>query len=188
MLLDRLPAVDGGSAADWITHARKLIIEHAAPQDALPRPNYRLNTGTNKGADKQATIAAAAGLDTPNGSAPADRLAIQIHSSTIHKAKGSEADAVLLALPGPQAVEELLAHWARMSTEDSVVLRVHYVALTRARRFVGLTYPYTCHDAIVKHFDDRTISYRIAPGCETMPRSRKKPNERDAGMDAIPGL
>jgi hypothetical protein len=187
-LLSRLPDVGEASAADWISHARKRIVDHAKPLDAAPKPNYRLGKGSKAAAAKDATIAAAAGLEAPISQAVAPETTVPVTSTTIHKAKGSEADAVLIVIPAPASVEELLAHWTGKSTQDSAVLRVYYVALTRARRLVGLTYPFTAHKQIMKHLDDHAISYRVAPACEPKAMgSRKKSGTPTPGTETIPG-
>lgn len=190
-LLASLPDVDTRPAGDWVSDARKRIIDHPAPADAVPLEpaKYRLTVGT-RDYDRAATIAQAAGLGAAHRADGSDDTA-PMTSTTIHKAKGGEADAVLIALSDPKDVRELLTEWTGKDTDTSKVLRVYYVALTRGRRLIGLTYPYTCHIELTTHLAALGIGYRVATECE--PGSGKKREQshvpaNDYGMDAIPGL
>jgi superfamily I DNA/RNA helicase len=84
-----------------------------------------------------------------------------MRSSSIHQAKGSEAEAVLIHLPKPQDITELIDAWTSPSadTASSELLRVYYVAITRARRLLALTYPCSKHGDITALLDAHRIEY-----------------------------
>ena len=87
----------------------------------------------------------ATGIDRRIISAQAQRNGIRVSYSTIHKAKGTEADYVILLDGGPpraarnaedRALERgLSVFWGRDTAEEEE-RRIWYVALTRARRKV----------------------------------------------------
>ncbi|MFJ3861485.1 3'-5' exonuclease [Streptomyces sp. NPDC090085] len=86
-----------------------------------------------------------------------------MRSSNVHQAKGSEADAVLIHVSTPQDVSQLLAAWADplTDTDNTELLRVYYVAITRARRLVTLTYPYSKHAEVTAHLDVLKAEYQV---------------------------
>jgi len=191
-LLASLPDVDNRPAGDWIRDARKRVIDHPAPADAEPAPakGFRLTTG-GRNYDRSETIAAEVGLGDEARELSEDLETIRITSTTIHKAKGGEADAVLVAMPGPKALKQLLSAWRDHTTDDSEILRVYYVAVTRARRLVGFTYPYSSHSEMVGFLDSLHVEFSIALECEVIAptqRRRQRHLHGPAGMEAIPGL
>lgn len=191
-LLASLPDVDTRTAADWRRDARKRVVDHPAPADATPAPaqSFRLGTG-GRDFDQGETIAVAVGLETERQEPRENPEHIGITSTTIHKAKGGEADAVLIALPNPKALRQLLSAWRDDSTETSETLRVYYVAVTRARRLLGFTYPCSTHGEMVKHLQGLNIEFAIASECEVSApdrRQRQRQPRGPAGMVAIPGL
>jgi len=105
-LLASLPGVDTRLAGDWIRDARKRVIDHPSPADAAPASakHFRLGNG-GRDFDRGEIIAAAAGLDGGAEEAQENLRDIGITSTTIHKANGGEADAVLIVLPIPKALK-----------------------------------------------------------------------------------
>ncbi|MGW4874362.1 UvrD-helicase domain-containing protein [Streptomyces chartreusis] len=156
-LLARLPAVDATPARIWRSKARAVL------KGQLPHPGAQLDSPkilSLAKADLEKAVRSLIGL--PEAAEEEEPLA-SIRSSTIHQAKGSEADAVLIHLPKPQDIRELLEAWADpfVHTETSELLRVYYVAITRARRLVTLTYPYSKHADIVAHLDALKVDHRV---------------------------
>ena len=154
--LAQLPPVDTSPARDWRSKARTVL------KTQLPHP------GAKPAAPKLLSLAQR-DLDKPIRSLidlldPADdeEPATTMRSSNVHQAKGSEADAVLIHLPRPQDVTELLGAWADSAThtENNELLRVYYVAITRARRLVSLTYPYSKHADVTAHLDAMKVEYQ----------------------------
>ncbi len=142
---------------------RKRIIDHPSPSEATPAParNFRLGTG-GRAFDRGATIAAAARLGAGQQQPRGDFEDIAVTSTTIHKAKGGEADAVLITFANTKAFRQFLTAWRDNTTDTSETLRVYYVAVTRARRLIGFTYPYSCHAEMVKHL--RKPEHRVQIG------------------------
>ncbi|KOT38581.1 hypothetical protein ADK47_16105 [Streptomyces rimosus subsp. rimosus] len=67
-----------------------------------------------------------------------------IRTNIIHQLKGDEADGVLLLLPDPGSVQR----WATADPATDEVLRVWYVAITRARRLAAIALPEDETDAL----------------------------------------
>ena len=87
----------------------------------------------------------ATGIDRRTISARAQRDGIRVSYSTVHKAKGTEADYVILLDGGPpraartaenRALERALRVFRGRETAEEEERRIWYVALTRARRKV----------------------------------------------------
>lgn len=90
----------------------------------------------NRPGDRQAR--AVTGL--PPTSATGDRPRL----STIHQAKGDQAEAVLLLIPAGPVTDLTLTAWLNDAASDpdtAEALRVAYVGVTRARRLLGLAIP-----------------------------------------------
>lgn len=151
--LDALPP-DTVTAREWRSRAREVLAGQlpgaAHAPVAAPARLYVPN------ADLDKPMRSLIGLSDPGEGTPPSVM----RSSSVHQAKGSEAEAVLLHIPRPQA---LLDKWADPSTHTatSELLRVHYVAVTRARRLLSLTYPYSKHDGISELLELHKINYRV---------------------------
>ncbi|MFD4220469.1 UvrD-helicase domain-containing protein [Streptomyces griseus] len=157
-LLAALPAVDATPARDWRSTARTVLKAQLSPTgDQLAPP--RLLSLPTKHLDT--AIGALVGMPETESQEVARAT---MRSSTIHQAKGGEAEAVLIHLPQPKSVSELLQAWADplISTETSELLRTYYVAITRARRFIALTYPISQHGSMTGHLETMKIEYRSA--------------------------
>ncbi|MET8276379.1 UvrD-helicase domain-containing protein [Streptomyces sp. NPDC005096] len=155
-LLAALPPVDLTPARDWRSTARSVLKAQLPPTGEQPQPP-RILSLSPKYLDM--AIGMLIGMPEEDGQ---DAPAATMRSSTIHQAKGGEADAVLIHLPKPKSVSELLQAWADplISTETSELLRTYYVAITRARRLLALTYPLSQHSSMTAHLDTMKIEYR----------------------------
>ncbi|MFI0020090.1 UvrD-helicase domain-containing protein [Streptomyces griseus] len=157
-LLGALPLVDTTPARDWRSTARTVLKAQLPPTgERPPPPPLKLLSLQNKHLDT--AIGTLIGMPEDDGQ---NVPTATMRSSTIHQAKGGEADAVLIHLPKPQSVSELLQAWADplISTETSELLRTYYVAITRARRLLALTYPLSQHSSMTAHLDTMKIEYR----------------------------
>jgi hypothetical protein len=76
----------------------------------------------------------------------------------VHQLKGDQADGVLLLLPGAGSVHR----WATQDPASDEVLRVWYVAITRARRLAALALPEEEINALAQLLTSRQISIRVA--------------------------
>ncbi|MFD3609853.1 hypothetical protein ACFWXA_17575 [Streptomyces atroolivaceus] len=94
-----------------------------------------------------------------------------IRSSTIHRAKGSQAQAVLVHLPKAQDINELITAWTdpHTNTATNELLRTYYVAFTRAQRLLSLAYPYSKHADITRLLQTNKIEYQLET---TLPQDR----------------
>lgn len=154
--LTALPPVDTTPSRDWRRAARAVLKAQLPFSGHTVEAPKILSLATK---ERDMPIASLVGMppdEDPHAPAAAMR------SSTIHQAKGSEADAVLIHLPRPQSVTELLQAWADpfTHTDNDELLRTYYVAVTRARRLVALTYPMPKHDDVLLHLDSLKIEYR----------------------------
>ncbi|WP_326569871.1 ATP-dependent helicase [Actinacidiphila glaucinigra] len=156
MLLSQLPPVDTSPARIWRSQARAVL------KAQLPTPGTELATPTAPylaNADLDKPIRSLIGLlDTPDDEATPTTM----RSSSVHQAKGSEAEAVLIHLSRPQDVTDLLEAWANPlhHTQTNEMLRVYYVAITRARKLLTIAYPYSKHAEVSSHLDELKITYQ----------------------------
>ncbi|APU15186.1 MULTISPECIES: UvrD-helicase domain-containing protein [Actinoalloteichus] len=116
-LLHHLPA----PTSTWTAQVNTAVQAWPAPADATP--NSR--TGLLRG-EPTVPRPSPAGLGT---------LGVRIDN--VHQLKGSEADAVLLLLPSNDAVRR----WRHGDAAHDGTLRNWYVAVTRARRLLGVAVP-----------------------------------------------
>ncbi|MYW16991.1 UvrD-helicase domain-containing protein [Streptomyces sp. SID2955] len=155
--LHALPAVDEAPARQWRKQARLVLQDQTPPAPAItPAPPRLLSLAT---ADLDKPIRSLIGLPEQTDEAASAR---PMRSSSIHQAKGSEAEAVLIHLPKPQDVAELIDAWTSPSTDtaSSELLRVYYVAITRARQLLALTYPCSKHGDITALLDAHHIEHQ----------------------------
>jgi hypothetical protein len=104
---------------------------------------------------------AVAGLPTASASGPRPWL------STIHQAKGDQAEAVLLLRPTSQVTDPTLTAWLTGTAPDPEVaeaLRVIYVGVTRARLLLGLAVPASDQVRLVAHLDRHGIPTELRSG------------------------
>jgi DNA helicase II / ATP-dependent DNA helicase PcrA len=88
------------------------------------------------------------------GLPPAAATEIRPRLSTIHQAKGDEADAVLLHMPAGAPSDRTLSAWLAGTSADAEAaeaVRVLYVGLTRARKLLGISVPVAHQARLVAH-------------------------------------
>ncbi|MGW6202539.1 MULTISPECIES: UvrD-helicase domain-containing protein [unclassified Streptomyces] len=165
--LAALPPTDHTPARDWRKAARKILQSQAAPTSThgqLPAASLiPLSTS-----ELDEPISRLIGVIPHQGNVP---LGPTIRSSSIHRAKGSQAQAVLVHLPKAQDINELVTAWTASdtSTATSELLRTYYVAFTRAQRLLSLTYPYSKHADITRLLQSNRIEYQMET---TLPQDR----------------
>ncbi|MFE9112238.1 UvrD-helicase domain-containing protein [Streptomyces collinus] len=86
------------------------------------------------------------------------QAATGLRTNTVHQLKGDQADGVLLLLPDAGSVQR----WATADPATDEVLRIWYVAITRARRLAALALPEEETGALARLLTDRQVPVRIA--------------------------
>jgi DNA helicase-2/ATP-dependent DNA helicase PcrA len=84
--------------------------------------------------------------------------------STVHQAKGDQAEAVLLFMPSGATTDRTLTAWLTGSAPDhdaAEALRVAYVAVTRARRLLGIAVPSSYHERLLDLLRHHGISAEL---------------------------
>ncbi|MFJ8164831.1 UvrD-helicase domain-containing protein [Streptomyces sp. NPDC096136] len=85
------------------------------------------------------------------------QLATGVRTNIVHQLKGDEADGVLLLLPDLGSVQR----WATSDPATDEVLRVWYVAVTRARRLAAIALPEEEIDALAQLLKGRQVPVRV---------------------------
>ncbi|MFD3729540.1 hypothetical protein [Streptomyces sp. NPDC058671] len=85
------------------------------------------------------------------------QVATGIRTNIVHQLKGDEADGVLLLLPDAGSVQR----WATADPATDEVLRVWYVAVTRARRLAAIAVPQAEVDALTHLLAERAVPVRV---------------------------
>ncbi|WP_333738971.1 UvrD-helicase domain-containing protein [Streptomyces sp. IBSBF 2806] len=86
------------------------------------------------------------------------QAATGMRTNIVHQLKGDEADGVLLLLPDAGSVQR----WASADPAADEVLRVWYVAVTRARRLAAIALPQEETDTLARFLAGRHVPLRIA--------------------------
>ena len=86
------------------------------------------------------------------------QAATGIRTNIVHQLKGDEADGVLLLLPDAGSVQR----WATADPATDEVLRVWYVAVTRARRLAAVALPDEESDELARLLAERQLPFRVA--------------------------
>ncbi|MEU2415957.1 UvrD-helicase domain-containing protein [Streptomyces sp. NPDC013099] len=162
-----LPPVDHTPARDWRKAARKVLQTQTAPVGADGQsPTARLIPLAADELDEP--VSRLIGVIPHPDNAPSEPA---IRSSSIHRAKGSQAQAVLVHLPRAQDINELITDWTNphTNTATSELLRTYYVAITRAQRLLSLAYPYSKHADITQLLQSNKIEYQVET---TLPQDR----------------
>ncbi|MGC5040060.1 UvrD-helicase domain-containing protein [Streptomyces sp. DT190] len=89
---------------------------------------------------------------------PRPQPATGIRTNIVHQLKGDEADGVLLLLPDAGSVQR----WATADPATDEVLRVWYVAITRARRLAAIALPEEETDALARLLTGHQVPVRVA--------------------------
>lgn len=136
---------------DWLATATKVLNEHP-PTTGLSRTTARLSTPKNAPATARKTAT------LPN---PASSTIGTPRISTVHHVKGDQAEAVLVCMPQrpSENTTTTMEEWLGTQIGASESIRVLYVAVTRARRLLGLAVPI--------EFRGRLAAYLNAQGIPT---------------------
>ncbi|GGR82585.1 hypothetical protein ADL01_23640 [Streptomyces sp. NRRL WC-3618] len=86
------------------------------------------------------------------------QAATGLRTNTVHQLKGDQADGVLLLLPDAGSVQR----WATADPATDEVLRIWYVAVTRARRLAAVALPEQETDALARLLTERQVPVRVA--------------------------
>ncbi|MEV5910524.1 UvrD-helicase domain-containing protein [Streptomyces chartreusis] len=86
------------------------------------------------------------------------QAATGVRTNTVHQLKGDQADGVLLLLPDAGSVQR----WATADPAADEVLRIWYVAVTRARRLAAIALPEQETDALARLLTGRQVPVRVA--------------------------
>jgi hypothetical protein len=128
----------------WVKAAVETLTAHP-PDDAATRSSAKLICTASQ---KLRSARNVAGLPPGAAGGALPRL------STVHQAKGDEADAVLVIMPGGTDTDATISSWLSGTAVDPDVaeaLRVIYVATTRVRRLLGIAIPATDQDRVLAH-------------------------------------
>lgn len=119
----------------------------------------------------QATAMVALGRDI--------EIASDVVVNTVHGVKGEGADAVLFVLSDHlDDTARLLAAWRARSTEGEAN-RVAYVAVTRAKRLLGLAVPASLSVELGAILRERAVPFEEAPICQKDPTGRRgRPHQK----------
>lgn len=144
-----MPSLDQPMNA-WVPAAVAVLNQHPPPGGAA-RTRNRLICFT-----AQATHAARSVTGLPPTAATGARPRL----STVHQVKGDQAEAALLFIPAGPGTDRALTAWLAGSASDPEVaeaLRVVYVAVTRARRLLGLAVPASDQERLLAHLHRHAI-------------------------------
>lgn len=132
----------------WVP-AATAALDQSPPAVGAVRSRARLRCPqANRGARS------VAGLPPTAAAGPTPRL------STVHQAKGDQAEAVLLLMPPSQSTDRTLMTWQTgqaLNSEDAEAIRVVYVAVTRARRLLALAVPAAHVDQLRSHLERHEV-------------------------------
>lgn len=143
-----MPSLDQPMST-WVPAAGGALSRHP-PFAGAARSRNRL-TAAGQGSRRARTVA---GLPSATATGTGTRL------STIHQAKGDEADAVLLHMPAGPLSDRSLSAWLdgrSADAETAEAMRVLYVGLTRARKLLGISVPVTHRARLVAHLHGHHI-------------------------------
>jgi DNA helicase II / ATP-dependent DNA helicase PcrA len=81
----------------------------------------------------------------------ADTLPADMQADTVHSAKGESHDAILLVADAPRGDRDHARTWVASTPTEATAeeVRIAYVALTRARRYLAVALPHSCPQEIV---------------------------------------
>jgi len=148
-----LPSLDQPMST-WVSAAATTLTAHP-PANAAARSGTKLPCTAKQRLQSARSVA---GL--PSGAAAGARPRL----STVHQAKGDEANAVLIIMPARADTNATITAWLSGTTTDPDVaeaLRVIYVAITRARRLVGLAVPAADRDRVLAHLHQHGVGTEL---------------------------
>jgi DNA helicase-2/ATP-dependent DNA helicase PcrA len=133
----------------WV-HATVALLNQYPPAEGAARTRNRLVCAGHA----NRTARTVAGLPPTSATGARPRL------STIHQAKGDQAEAVLLLMPASPVSDRTMTAWLTGTAPDPEVaeaLRVIYVGVTRARRLLGLAVPASYREQLVTYLHRHVI-------------------------------
>jgi UvrD/REP helicase N-terminal domain len=142
------PSLDQ-TMSTWVPAAVALLNQQPPAEEAT-RTNNRLICA----AQANRAARALAGLPPVSATGARPRL------STVHQAKGDQAEAVLLIIPANSSTDSTLTAWLTGTATDPEVaeaLRVLYVGVTRARRLLGLAVPPSDRERLLNHLHRHSV-------------------------------
>jgi DNA helicase II / ATP-dependent DNA helicase PcrA len=144
-LLNSLPPLDQ-PINDWIAATRTVVTNVLTRLNLQPAitPGQRLRAG---GARTQRTARQAFSSNLPGS----------LEAQSIHQAKGESYDAVLLVAARPSGGRDQARTWVGAAVDNQLAeeIRVAYVALTRARRYLAVALPTACPQQVIDLYADR---------------------------------
>jgi superfamily I DNA/RNA helicase len=144
-LLNGLPPLDQ-PINDWIAATRTAVSDILTKLNHQPAitPGQRLRAG-------------AARDPRTARQAFSSNLLGSVEAQSIHQAKGESYDAVLLVAARPHGARDQARTWVAAATDNQTAeeIRVAYVALTRARRYLAVALPTSCPQQVVDLYDHR---------------------------------
>lgn len=155
-LAARVSAIDWDTPlSDWVPRARDILVEEVAHLDRKTlSPKVFLKVPAGEEAKAASTLTGMSGT------------LMGVRHSTVHDAKGSEAEAVLMVLPPDRRPQNrtsaLLDKWE--SRIDEETKRVLYVGLTRARILCVLAVPESLKDKVVGVLKRDGVPFDVVPG------------------------
>jgi DNA helicase-2/ATP-dependent DNA helicase PcrA len=153
-LASDLPDLDRTPFGAWCAAANARL-RQSAPEPG-PRRDASGSLRAGNMADKTTRAA---------GGAPGPTLDQAIRTNIIHQVKGEEEDAVLVVVPEDTRTgtrtHDLIEAWLSDDHTTAVAesLRVLYVASTRARRLLALTFPEAYRDRVAAYLNDRAVPF-----------------------------
>lgn len=137
---------------DWIPQVRDILAEETEHFDRKTiSPKVFLKVPTGAEAKTAATLTGLSGT------------LMGVRHSTVHDAKGSEAEAVLMVLPPDRKPQNrtsaLLDKWEGRIDEEAK--RVLYVGLTRARSLCALAVPEALRDRVIGVLKKDNVPYEV---------------------------
>lgn len=154
MVLAHLPELDA-PLPSWVPEATKVF--HAyGPTVRGNHPPGALHWETENVVSDVGAAAEVAGAPTPG----VDGVGT---ASSVHQAKGGEADAVLTLLTPRQGYKPgMIDHWINGREDEAV--RILYVAVSRARRLLTLGVPPGDLDRVARHLERNEVVCRVLDG------------------------
>ncbi len=144
-LLSQLPPLDQ-PINDWIAATRTAVSSVLTKLSSQPAimPGQRLRAVA---ANDPRTAYQAFGSNLPGS----------LEAKLIHKAKGESYDAVLLVAARPFRGRDQARTWVAAATDNQSAeeIRIAYVALTRARRYLAVALPTSCPEQVVDLYIER---------------------------------
>jgi DNA helicase II / ATP-dependent DNA helicase PcrA len=133
----------------WVPAAAAVLSGHPPAAGAARTRNRLVCAGQSSRSTRAVT-----------GLPPAAATGARPRLSTVHQAKGDQAEAVLLFLPGSPVTDRTLTAWLTDTIpgpEVAEALRVLYVGVTRARRLLGLAVPALDRQRLLAHLHHHAI-------------------------------